>query len=171
MSSVIGVSSVYQTPSLELKRATTSIGATTSLSFQFSDNKSHFNNVLRAHLSNSGCGNFKSGTKPRASFVPSSIATPNSSVLSEEAFKGLGGGFSDKDSLDDVTENDDYGYDFETEASSAVDSGEELDISKLGLPSRLVESLQQRGITHLFPIQVSFFTSPLILYRSLFFLA
>ncbi|KAK4273350.1 hypothetical protein QN277_021770 [Acacia crassicarpa] len=154
MSSVIGVSSIYQTPSLELsKRATTSIGATTSLSFQFSDNKSHFNSVLRAHLSNSGCGNLKSGTKPRASFVPSSIATPNSSVLSEEAFKGLGGGFSDKDSLDDVTENDDYGYDFETEASSAVDSGEELDISKLGLPPRLVESLQQRGITHLFPIQ------------------
>ncbi|CAH8382070.1 unnamed protein product [Eruca vesicaria subsp. sativa] len=60
----------------------------------------------------------------------SAVATPNS-VLSEEAFKTLG--LSDE-------------YD-------AEDDGEELAISKLGLPQRLGESLENRGITNLFPIQ------------------
>ncbi|KAF7805003.1 DEAD-box ATP-dependent RNA helicase 3, chloroplastic [Senna tora] len=134
MSSVIGVSSIYQTPSLELyKRATTTTPATTSISLQVSDNKSHFNNVLRAHLTNNA----------------SAIATPNSSVLSEEAFKGIGRGFSDKDPLDDVIQDEDYGDDSENDA----DNDDELDVTKLGLPSRLVDSLHNRGITHLFPIQ------------------
>lgn len=158
MASIIGVSSIYNTPSLELhKRATTVTGATTSVSLQLLDNKSHFNNVLRAHLSNNGSGTFKSGFKPRVSFVPSAIASPNSSVLSEEAFKGIGRGFSDKDPLDDVIESDDYDDDSVTEASSAAENEDELDISKLDLPSRLVDSLRARGITRLFPIQVSFF--------------
>ncbi|XP_020594754.1 DEAD-box ATP-dependent RNA helicase 3-like, partial [Phalaenopsis equestris] len=30
---------------------------------------------------------------------------------------------------------------------------DELDVSKLGLPEQLVDILQKRGITHLFPIQ------------------
>lgn len=158
MSSVIGCSSIYQTPSLELyKRPTTTTSATTSISLQSLDSKSHFNNVLRAHLCNNGGGNFKVGFKPRLSFVHSAIATPNSSVLSEEAFKGLGRGFSDdEDPLDDEIQNEDYGDDSETEDSSVADNDDELDVSKLGLPSRLVDSLQTRGITHLFPIQVSF---------------
>ncbi|KAH0855553.1 hypothetical protein HID58_007909 [Brassica napus] len=58
------------------------------------------------------------------------LATPNS-VLSEEAFKSLG-----------LSDN-----------GSEEDDGEELAISKLGLPQRLGESLEKRGITHLFPIQ------------------
>ena len=150
MASFIGVSSIYPTPAPELtKKATT----TTSVSLQSLDNKSHFNNLLRAHLSSSGIGNFKSGSKPRVNFVPSAIATPNSSLLSEEAFKGLGEGFSDEDRLDDVSENEDFGYDSESETSSAANV-DELDISKLGLPSRLVDSLLKRGISHLFPIQV-----------------
>ena len=61
----------------------------------------------------------------------SAVATPNS-VLSEEAFKSLG-----------LSDN-----------GSEEDDGEELAISKLGLPQRLGESLEKRGITHLFPIQV-----------------
>ncbi|CAN6858784.1 unnamed protein product [Brassica oleracea] len=64
----------------------------------------------------------------------SAVATPNS-VLSEEAFKSLG--------LSDKFDND----------HSEEDDGEELAISKLGLPQRLGESLEKRGITHLFPIQ------------------
>ncbi|KAH0851022.1 hypothetical protein HID58_095089 [Brassica napus] len=60
----------------------------------------------------------------------SAVATPNS-VLSEEAFKSLG-----------LSDN-----------GSEEDDGEELAISKLGLPQRLGESLEKRGITHLFPIQ------------------
>ncbi|KAG2244434.1 hypothetical protein Bca52824_093711 [Brassica carinata] len=66
--------------------------------------------------------------------IPSAVATPNS-VLSEEAFKSLG--LSDEFDLD----------------GDSSDDAEELAISKLGLPQRLGESLEKRGITHLFPIQ------------------
>ncbi|THF99715.1 DEAD-box ATP-dependent RNA helicase 3, chloroplastic-like [Camellia sinensis] len=82
------------------------------------------------------------------SIVASAVATSNSSVLSEEAFKGLGG--FGQDSLD-VRD-----YDSETEVSKLLsgDGGEdELAVSNLGLPQRLVQSLENRGITHLFPIQ------------------
>ncbi|KAL0792403.1 hypothetical protein Bca101_063780 [Brassica carinata] len=65
----------------------------------------------------------------------SAVATPNS-VLSEEAFKSLG--------LSDESD---------TNSEDSEDDGEELAISKLGLPQRLGESLEKRGITHLFPIQ------------------
>ncbi|XP_061370986.1 DEAD-box ATP-dependent RNA helicase 3, chloroplastic isoform X2 [Gastrolobium bilobum] len=130
-SSILGVSSIYQSPSLELhKRAT----PTPSISLQSSlDNKSRcFNTLLRANTNN----------KPTLCFVPSAIATPNSSILSEEAFKVL----------DNVSGDDQFGYGYETETPVSV-SVDELDISKLGLPSRLVDSLQKRGITSLFPIQ------------------
>lgn len=70
------------------------------------------------------------------SFSVSAVAYPNS-VLSEEAFKGLGGlSLIQDDKQEDISTSKD-----------------ELDISKLGLPQRLVESLQSRGINQLFPIQ------------------
>ncbi|XP_047319699.1 DEAD-box ATP-dependent RNA helicase 3, chloroplastic-like [Impatiens glandulifera] len=78
-----------------------------------------------------------------ASPVCLAVATPNSSVLSEEAFKGLG-------RFDDDLLNV-RGYVSDTELN-VVDK-EELAISELDLPERLIESLQKRGITHLFPIQ------------------
>ncbi|MED6109875.1 hypothetical protein PIB30_037532 [Stylosanthes scabra] len=145
MTSFIGVSSIYQTPSTTLELHKRPPLPTSSLSL---DTKSHFNNVLRAHLSTN---NAKGTFKPTLTFVPSAIATPNSSVLSEEAFKGIGSG-------DDFLENDDDddflgGFGSETDDGSAAPSSEELDVAKLGLPSRLVDSLSKRGITELFPIQ------------------
>ena len=143
-SSIIGVSSVYQTTALELSRRTSAH----SLSLTFSDKT--LLGVLKAPnarlLSDASLRrSFKQGV----SFVPSAIATPNS-VLSEEAFKGLGG-FHKEDPLD-VTDADED-YETEIEASAAAQE-DELALANLGLPPRLVQSLQQRGITHLFPIQV-----------------
>lgn len=81
--------------------------------------------------------------------MTSAIATPNS-VLSEEAFKKLGtGGFSESEV--DASE-DEGGFVSEGGEAESV-SEDELALSKLGLPQRLVESLEKRGITHLFPIQ------------------
>ncbi|KAH1229455.1 DEAD-box ATP-dependent RNA helicase 3, chloroplastic [Glycine max] len=74
------------------------------------------------------------------SSVPSAIATP--SILTEQPLKGL--------TLDDLSNSDQFGYDFEPDTNV---SDHELDISKLGLPSPLVHSLQKRGIISLFPIQ------------------
>ncbi|KAG0487728.1 hypothetical protein HPP92_009823 [Vanilla planifolia] len=76
--------------------------------------------------------------------VRSAIATPNS-VLSEEALKRLGK-FKDRSPLDEEEEYEPGGR-FEKADS------EELDVSKLGLPEQLVNILQKRGITNLFPIQ------------------
>lgn len=84
------------------------------------------------------------------SFVPSAVATPNSSVLSEEAFKGLGFAKGGLDVSDSEYEEDFGG---EGEEVAAVDK-DELALSKLGLPQRLVDTLEKRGITSLFPIQV-----------------
>lgn len=75
------------------------------------------------------------------------MATPNSSVLSEEAFKGLGG--FGKGPLAEYEESEGEVGEFE-----AVND-EELDMTKLRLPQRLVQTLEKRGITELFPIQVS----------------
>lgn len=141
-SSIIGVSSVHQTTALELSRRTSF-----SLSLSFSD-KTRLG-LLRAPnpwvLSDASLRrSFKQGI----SFVPSAIATPNS-VLSEEAFKGFGG--FPKDPLDVTDEDEDYHT--EIVASGAAQE-DELALAKLDLPPRLVESLKQRGITHLFPIQV-----------------
>lgn len=77
------------------------------------------------------------------------MVTPNSSVLSEEAFKGLGGfgrSASDVSGSEYEESEEEFG---EIEAGSA----DELDVSKLGLPQRLVATLEKRGITQLFPIQ------------------
>jgi hypothetical protein len=96
---------------------------------------------------------------------PSAIATPNP-ILSEEAFKGLDG-FSDFEADADTDDAVDYDSS-ETEPSNNT-SEEELDISKLGLPQRLVQTLQNRGITHLFPIQVctSLFSFPFFFFFGL----
>ncbi|KAJ0079702.1 hypothetical protein Patl1_24659 [Pistacia atlantica] len=130
MSSILGVSS---TPFLEVsaKRAKTS---SLFRSLPLAD-KSHFNALIASNnkplvLKSSGL-----------SFVPSAIATPNN-VLSEEAFKGLGDFSDNSDSLDE---------DYVSEGVSRDE--DELALSKLGLPDRLVSTLEKRGITQLFPIQ------------------
>lgn len=149
MASLIGVSSIYQAPSLEPYRrvstGTTAASITppsSSCSLPFPE-KSHFNSVLRAYNNKGG-----SGSRLGVSLVASAIATPNS-VLSEEAFKGLGE-FSE-DSLD-VSDEEEYESEGEPAASASAD-GDELALAKLGLPTRVVDILEKRGITHLFPIQ------------------
>lgn len=84
--------------------------------------------------------------------MASAVVTPNSSVLSEEAFKGIG--VFGKDSLN-VSKTE---YESEVKDDESGSKNEnELAISKLGLPYRLVQSLEKRGITELFPIQVRVF--------------
>ncbi|KAL7001603.1 RNA helicase [Sarracenia purpurea var. burkii] len=143
-SSTISVSSIYQTPSQELPRRTTSAPP---LSLPLVADKSHFTGLkssaahfLQKQLLASG---------GRISVVASAVVTPNSSVLSEEAFKGFGGFDEDSLSLSDT----DYDSGAEAAAVSGAGGEDELAVSELGLPLRLVESLKNRGITHLFPIQ------------------
>lgn len=152
-STILGVSS---TPYLEVSSKRTTPLATTSsalLSLPFAD-KSHFNALIATSSVGKPLG-FKSGGgsgfgfKQSLTFVPSAIATPNT-LLSEEAFKGLGQFSEDSGSLDGSDGNE--GYESQTESDE-----DELAISKLGLPGRLVESLEKRGITHLFPIQRAVF--------------
>ncbi|XP_020235071.1 DEAD-box ATP-dependent RNA helicase 3, chloroplastic [Cajanus cajan] len=95
------------------------------------------NDVVRAHRHST----FKTGLRPTPTFVPSVVATPNSSLLSEEAFKGLSQGFDPND------------HDFDQNSHSETAKPDKLDISKLHLPTHLVKTLRTRGITHLFPIQ------------------
>ncbi|PWA60355.1 zinc finger, CCHC-type [Artemisia annua] len=87
------------------------------------------------------------------SFVASAVAARNS-VLSEEAFKGLG--VFDEGSEEEDEDDEEYVDDsdeFEGDVSSEEDDGDELGVAKLGLPQRLVDTLEKRGITKLFPIQ------------------
>ncbi|KAL2906844.1 DEAD-box ATP-dependent RNA helicase 3A chloroplastic [Bienertia sinuspersici] len=128
-SSIVGVSSIlYQTPSIQIPRK---YPATPSCSLPISGSK------LRTFR-----------------WVSSAIATPNS-VLSEEAFKGLSEEFS-KGSFG-VSDEEFDELDFESEGDSEIVgsgiSDDELDVAKLGLPQKLVDSLSKRGITQLFPIQ------------------
>ncbi|CAF1716140.1 unnamed protein product [Brassica oleracea] len=124
MASTVGVPSLYQVPHLETSKPT-SMKRSTSISLSLD------NPFFSSPLSLRRTRLIHSSLLP-----PSAVATPNS-VLSEEAFKSLG--LSDE-------------FDLE-EGSSSEDDAEELAISKLGLPQRLGESLEKRGITHLFPIQ------------------
>ncbi|KAL5767014.1 hypothetical protein ACOSQ2_013797 [Xanthoceras sorbifolium] len=142
MSSIIGVSSA---PFLEVS------GKRTAALFRClpSADKSHFNALIASSgvvkplaLKSGGGGSFKQ----RLTFVPSAIATPNS-VLSEEAFKGLGDFSKNSTSFDSDDEN------YDSQSDEVADGDDELALSKLGLPDRLVQSLEKRGITHLFPIQ------------------
>ncbi|KAL2947600.1 hypothetical protein AAZX31_20G079900 [Glycine max] len=121
MASTVGISSsisICKNPSFQLLRRPT---ATTTSVF--------FNTLPR-------------NRNATLSSLPSAIATPTSSILTEQPFKGL--------TLDDASNSNQFGYDYEPDTNV---SDHELDISKLGLPSPLVHSLQQRGITSLFPIQ------------------
>ncbi|PSS00330.1 DEAD-box ATP-dependent RNA helicase [Actinidia chinensis var. chinensis] len=138
-SSLLGVSTVYQTPSLDLPRRTTSTPAL-SLLFAAAD-KSQFGGLRASSV------HFR--PKNGGSAVASAVATPNSSVLSEEAFKGLGR--FDKNSLN--VSDSEYESDTDTTTFSGDESKDELAIANLGLPRLLVESLESRGITSLFPIQ------------------
>ncbi|KAL2345558.1 hypothetical protein Fmac_006843 [Flemingia macrophylla] len=133
MASITGLSSIYQTPTLELYQRPN----TPSLRLQCFDSKSHFSNLLRPHRHSTALA-FKTALRPTPTFISSAVAAPNSSLLSEEAFKGLSHDFHQSD------------HDFDQNETVSPD---ELDISKLHLPTRLVETLHTRGITHLFPIQ------------------
>lgn len=104
------------------------------------------------------------GSNGNSSFVASAVVTPNSSVLSEEAFQELGR--FGEDSLD-VSETEYESQDEAFSENEVVDE-EELVISKLGLPRKLVETLEARGISELFPIQVRFFGSPFSYFYILF---
>ncbi|KAJ6775679.1 ATP-DEPENDENT RNA HELICASE RHLE-RELATED [Salix purpurea] len=158
---VIGVSSLFHsTTTNSCRRATTTttthssqaIPYPSSSSVFLSERPPHFNSLtaktqlsFKHNLISNNSSSSSGGFSP-----PSAIATPNS-ILSEEAFKGLDG-FSDFEA--DVDAGDaavDY-VSSETEPNSNT-SEDELDVSKLGLPQRLVQTLQNRGITHLFPIQ------------------
>lgn len=77
---------------------------------------------------------------------PSAVASANS-VISEEALGRLGLSSGGGLNLDDDYEEEDIS-DFEN-----GDEDQNLAISRLGLPESLVQSLNKRGITHLFPIQ------------------
>ncbi|KAL4377672.1 hypothetical protein GQ457_02G037140 [Hibiscus cannabinus] len=129
------MASIHTAPSLEvasIRRKTTPTAPTSrplSLPFTF---KSQFNALVVGGTPLLGCFNH--------SLVPRAVATPNS-VLSEQAFDGLS-----------LRQDDDV-YDSETEPESSSINDDELDVSKLGLPQRLVDTLVKRGITHLFPIQ------------------
>ncbi|KAF9621565.1 hypothetical protein IFM89_022919 [Coptis chinensis] len=85
-------------------------------------------------------------------FIPSAIATPNSnsSLLSEEAFKGLGT-FSKNDEYESEEEEEEDSDDSAVQVDN--DNDDQLSVTNLGLPRLLVQSLHKRGITHLFPIQ------------------
>ncbi|KAL8555011.1 hypothetical protein ACS0TY_002989 [Phlomoides rotata] len=136
--SSFGVSSVYQTnPSLDVSKKPIAVPPL----------------FLRSPAAHNPFRLFSSAAfRPNSSisFVPSAVATPNSSVLSEEAFKGLGGFGKGVHDVSDSEFEDDFGG--EGEDIVAVDE-DELALSKLGLPQRLVETLEKRGITNLFPIQ------------------
>jgi ATP-dependent RNA helicase DDX21 len=77
-------------------------------------------------------------------------------VLSEHAFKRLQLG-SDDDDGEQEEEEGAYGSDGDEGPGAGFQGGgeEELAIARLGLPDELVATLEKRGITHLFPIQVS----------------
>uniref|UniRef100_A0A6N2KDA7 DEAD/DEAH-box helicase domain-containing protein n=1 Tax=Salix viminalis TaxID=40686 RepID=A0A6N2KDA7_SALVM len=157
-STVIGVSSIFHSKTTTSCRRVAAAAATTATNLSsaiplssssasfLSEKPPHFNSLIaKTQLS------FRHSLiiNNNSTFTPSAIATPNP-ILSEEAFKGLDG-FSDLEADADTDDALDYDSS-ETELNSNT-SEDELDISKLGLPHRLVQTLQNRGITHLFPIQ------------------
>ncbi|GLT88486.1 hypothetical protein SLE2022_065110 [Rubroshorea leprosula] len=115
---MMSVSSVCYTPALDLSTRRTALPLT---------DRTHFNALVASGRP----------LLPLKHFVSVSAVATSNSVLSEEAFKGLGSLSLSQDEE-------------EVEISSEQD---ELDISKLDLPQRLVDILQKRGISHLFPIQ------------------
>ena len=151
-SSIIGVSIYHKNPSLEqLSRKIAAPAAPVHL--PRSTVKTHFTSLkVTSKLKPNS-----TGVSGGSAFVASATAAPNS-VLSENAFKGLGV-FDEDSSLDDSDRE--YTDDSENEGSIDISAGnavddDELSITKLGLPQRLVQSLEKREITRLFPIQVSY---------------
>ncbi|XXG78832.1 hypothetical protein AAC387_Pa09g0010 [Persea americana] len=156
MSSIIaGISSFHHqspspSPCLELsKRTSSSSSSSSSLSLSSSPLQKfplgEGGGCLLKPWKFQGFGHpFPFSSSLRISFsrhCPCAIATPNS-VLSEEAFKGLG--------LSKDVADDDYASKTDGEAASSEDN---LAVSDLGLPQQLVDTLQKRGISNLFPIQ------------------
>ncbi|XP_042518418.1 DEAD-box ATP-dependent RNA helicase 3, chloroplastic-like [Macadamia integrifolia] len=149
MTSTIGVSSIYQTPSSELC-VRNSYFPSLPVSV-----KLHLFEGLR--VSNKGfavasCSLKRLRDSRRVPlFIPYAIATPNS-VLSGQDFKGFGSFSQSQKTLEVKDEKDDYQP--ETRLVGGEQGGEdEHSVADLGLPTQLVESLEKRGITHLFPIQ------------------
>ncbi|KAK4769152.1 hypothetical protein SAY86_027302 [Trapa natans] len=104
-----------------------------SVSLPFTE-KPHFNSLVTGPCTDGNARRHFGGLKGSLSgFVPCAIATPNS-VLSQEVFRNLGRGLSEDNDGEGVSED-------------------ELAVSMLGLPQRFVDTLEKRGITHLFPIQ------------------
>ncbi|KAK4491323.1 hypothetical protein RD792_002059 [Penstemon davidsonii] len=131
-SSIIGVSSIYQSnPPLKPNPNSP---------------------LLSLHFSNPFCSFSTSSPRLKSSsFVASALVTPNSSsVLSEEAFKGIGR-FGKDVVVNDFSESE-YEDEEQMGKIKALDK-DELDMTKIGLPKRLVDTLEKRGITQLFPIQ------------------
>ncbi|XP_019051786.1 PREDICTED: DEAD-box ATP-dependent RNA helicase 3, chloroplastic isoform X2 [Nelumbo nucifera] len=144
MTSILGVSSLYQIPLLEPSRR-----ALSSVSLPSSDKLNQFGFLKSASSNPIEATSFYLRTRTLM-VVPSAIFTPNS-VLSEEAFKGISSGLS-KRSIEE--KDNDVKYDSETDGSGAEEGAEgDLAIANLDLPQQLVDSLAKRGITHLFPIQ------------------
>lgn len=138
MASIVGVSSLYQVPS-----SSSSVELSKRLSLPVS---------ARPLKPSSSCGNTFPLPLKTCLFIPSAIATPNNSVLSEEAFRGIDG-FS-KDALEEYSGEEEEEEFSEGDETGSEEAGEdELAISNLGLPPVLVQTLHKRGITHLFPIQ------------------
>ncbi|KAK9070742.1 hypothetical protein SSX86_011144 [Deinandra increscens subsp. villosa] len=132
MASILGVSSLY----LQTQRSKKPTTLSPPLSFLFPSHR------LTHNISGFGGGG-------GSSFVASAVSARNS-VLSQEAFEGLS--LFDKGSS---LEDDSY-EDNELEFEGSIDGGgddDELAVSRLGLPQRLVETLEKKGITKLFPIQ------------------
>lgn len=153
-SSITGLSLFCHAQSPELSRKPAPLPSASSVSLPFTD-KPHFNSLVTGPCADGNARRHFGGFKGSLSgFVPCAIATPNS-VLSEEAFKSLGRGFSEEDEPG-VSENEDYAT---VDDGSGGVSEDELAVSMLGLPQRLVEALEKRGITHLFPIQVLLLSS------------
>lgn len=171
MASVLGVSSSLQALTLEVSRR-----IPMPLSAALSSSSSSFlNSVDRAHFlglpvsKNSSKRTIESLLKRDGTefhvhefikFLPSpvlksstlqsssAVSSPNS-IISEEAFKGLG--LSSGDGLD---LSDDYDYEDGIGNNVLVDSDDgNLDLRSLNLSPELVQALASRGIAHLFPIQ------------------
>lgn len=171
MASVLGVSSSLQALSLEVSRRVP-MPLPAALS---SSSSSFFNSVDRTHFlglpgsKNSSKRTIESLLKRYCTefhvheftkFLPSpvlksstfqssaAVSSPNS-IISEEAFKGLG--LSSGGGLD---LSDDYDYEDGIGNNVLVDSDEgNLDLRSLNLSPELVQALANRGITQLFPIQ------------------
>ncbi|KAH9330542.1 hypothetical protein KI387_002650 [Taxus chinensis] len=154
MASVLSVSSSLQALSLDVsRRLPTPLAVSSSSSVSLGDKaqflgvpvlKGHprraVDSAIHGHVLRIFCSQSSSGHRPSA------VASPNS-VISEEAFKGLGLSSGGRLNLD---------VDYEDEDGSDVEKGtedEKLAISRLGLPDSLVQALSKRGITQLFPIQ------------------